>query len=169
MTGVDRGHGTVVVGLGNPVLGDDGAGLCVAEHLARLVAERPIDGVVVRTSRSAGLDLLALLAGFDEAVVVDALAVLHPEPGRVRRLGMDEVAGSARLVGGHDVSLAAAFRLAAALSIPMPAKVTVYGIEVADIATFSQELTRPVAAAAAALASELHDSLSRPAARTLPP
>jgi hydrogenase maturation protease len=151
---------TVVLGLGNPLLSDDSAGLAVAGELARLLAERPVAGVEVATSSRGGLELLDLLAGFDRAVIVDALITTEPCPGRVHRLEPGQIAGSARLVGSHDLGLAKALELGATLGIAMPASVTVLGVEAADVTTFAETPTPAVAAAVARLASELHESLS---------
>ncbi len=150
---------TVVLGLGNPLLTDDAAGLAVAAELERLLAERPVAGVEVTTSARGGFELIDLLTGFERAVIVDALTTNDPCPGRVHRLTPYEVAGSARLVGSHDVGLATALELAEALGIVMPATVTVFGVEAADVTTFAETPTPAVAAAIGRLARELHDSL----------
>jgi hydrogenase maturation protease len=150
---------TVVLGLGNPLLTDDAAGLAVAGELARLLVGRPIAGVEVATSTRGGFELIDLLTGFDRAVIVDALITTAPCPGRVHRLGPGQVAGSARLIGSHDIGLAGALDLARALGVTMPASVIVLGIEAADVTTFAETPTPAVAAAIGRLARELHDSL----------
>jgi len=151
---------TVVLGLGNPLLSDDAAGLAVADELERLLAERPIAGVEVARSSRGGFELIDLLAGFQRAVIVDALVTVDPCPGRVHRLEPAQVSGSARLVGSHEVGLATALELAEALGIVMPETVTVYGVEAADVTTFAETPTPAVAAAIVRLARELHESLA---------
>lgn len=151
---------TVVLGLGNPLLSDDAAGLAVADELERLLAERPIAGVVVARSSRGGFELIDLLAGFQRAVIVDALVTVDPCPGRVHRLAPAQVAGSARLVGSHEVGLATALELAEALGIVMPETVTVFGVEAADVTTFAEAPTPEVAEAVVRLARELHESLA---------
>ena len=150
----------VVLGLGNPLLSDDAAGLAVAAELTRLLAERPIAGVEVATSTRGGFELIDLLTGFERAVIVDALVTTDPCPGRVHRLEPGQVSGSARLVGSHDIGLAGALELARALGIAMPAIVTVLGVEAADVTTFAETPTPEVAEAVVRLARELHESLS---------
>ena len=152
---------TLVLGLGNPLLSDDAAGLAVAKEFERLLAERPIPGVEVVTSSRGGFELIDLLTGFERAVIVDALITDDPHPGRVHRLEPGQVAGSARLVGSHDIGLADALELAGELGIAMPATVTVLGVEAADLTTFAETLTPAVAEAVVRLAGELHESLAR--------
>ncbi|MBE3131971.1 MAG: hydrogenase maturation protease [Acidobacteria bacterium] len=152
---------TVVLGLGNPLLSDDAVGLRVAAALQRLLQESPVDGVRVLTSTRAGFELIDLLAGATHAIIVDCLAVPCPVPGAVRRLTLQDFAGSARLIGAHDISVAVAFDLAAALGIRMPETVEIFGVEGVDTQTVSEQLTPEVEAAVASLASELHAHLKQ--------
>ncbi len=165
--GNGRASGTVVLGLGNPVLSDDAVGLCVAVALRQLMESDPVDGVTVLTSTRAGFELIDLLAGTGTAIIVDCLDVPDAQPGRVRRLDLQHVAGAARLVGGHDLGVAAAFQLAAEMGISMPDSVEIYGVEAAETRCFSERLTPTVEAAAAKLARHLHARLKRNAARSV--
>jgi hydrogenase maturation protease len=151
--------GVVVLGLGNPLRGDDGAGLKVAEAVDARLREQPVPGVTVRTSTRAGLEVIDLLSGFGRAIVVDCLEVPDAVPGRVRRLALDGCPGSARLVGAHDVSLRDAFAFARATGYPMPDEVDVYGVEAAETLAITEGLSPAVAAAVEALAEQIHEEL----------
>jgi hydrogenase maturation protease len=155
---------TVILGLGNPVCGDDAAGLRVAEIVEDLLRERPIKGATVATSHRAGLEIIELLAGAERAVIVDCLAALDPVPGRVRRLTLQDCAGSARLVGVHDLSVADAFALARATGVPMPSDVAIYGIEAEHAERIEDRLSPSVAEAVGTLAREIYEQLRRPSA-----
>jgi len=147
---------TIVLGLGNPVLGDDAVGLRVAAALQQLMVDDPLEGVQVLTSTRAGFELVDLLAGATRAIIIDCLEVPDPTPGRVRRLDLKQVAGSARLVGAHDISVAVAFELAAALGIRMPRTVEIYGVEAASTREFEERMTPEVECAVVTLARDLH-------------
>jgi hydrogenase maturation protease len=151
---------TVVLGLGNPVLSDDAVGLKVAERLRELLVERPVPGVSVLCSTRGGLELLDLLSGYARAVIVDALTLPEPDPGRVHKLDLTTFAGMARLVGSHDISLSQAFQLAERFGIPMPGEVIILGIEAGEVHEFSEELTPPVARVVDPLARQIHSLLS---------
>ena len=114
---------------------------------------------MVRSFRG-GLELLDLVAGFDRAVLVDAIVCDEPVPGRVHELDAAGIAGSARLVGSHEVDLATALELGRRAGLAMPAEVRVIGIEAADVLSFRESLSPAVAAAAAKVARRLHDELS---------
>jgi hydrogenase maturation protease len=92
-------------------------------------------------------------------VVIDCLTLSEPVPGRVHHLTLDDVAGSARLVGAHDVSLADAFDLAGVAGVPMPGVIDIYAVEGADINRIEEGLSPSVALAVPILAREIHHLL----------
>ena len=149
----------MVLGLGNPLLCDDGVGLAVATALKTLLTTAPIPGVDVLASTRAGFELIDLLHGYRRAVIVDCLQSPTATPGRVRRLQLGDVAGSARLVGVHEISLDVAFGLAEHMDIPMPEQLHIFAIEAADVTTISETMTPDVEAAVTPLASEIYEML----------
>jgi len=145
-------------------LGDDAAGLRVAEALERRLRDEPIDGVAVRTSTRAGFDVIELLSGCTLALVVDCLEAAEPQPGLVRTLTLDACAGSPRLAGAHGVSLRDAVELSRAAGHPMPEEIEVYGIEGSGGFEITETLTPEVAEAVDRLAGRIHERLRRPPA-----
>jgi hydrogenase maturation protease len=152
----DLPNTVAVLGLGNPVLGDDAVGLHVAAEVARLDKEHPVAGLTVLTSTRAGFEVIDLLAGFTHALIVDALDLPEPSPGRIRRLTLADVSGSARLVGAHEMSVGDALALARTLGIAMPESVEIFAVEAAATRTLTEEMTPAVAAAVQPLARALH-------------
>lgn len=150
---------TVVLGLGNALLRDDGVGLAVAREVQRLLRASPIPGVDVLVSARAGFELIDLLQGYAGAMIVDCLTHPHPTPGTVHGLRLDDVAGSTRLVDAHGLGIAQAFGFAERLGIPMPARLEIFGVEAADTLTFEEALTPAVQAAVGPLAREIHARL----------
>lgn len=149
----------VVLGLGNPVLGDDAAGLRVAEAVERLLADGPLPGVVVEQSTRAGFELIDLLHGCEHAVIVDALDEPAGRPGELRELAPDQLSGSARLIDAHGLSLTGALQLAQRMGVPMPASVMILGIVAGDSHTLGEGLTPGVERAIAPTAALVYDRL----------
>lgn len=150
---------TAVLGMGNPVAGDDRAGLAVAQAVAKLLAASPAPGVEVLESTRGGLELLELLSGYDRAIIIDCVAGSQPSPGRIHRLTLDQVVGSVRLINPHEMGIGEVFRLARELRIPMPANVEIVGVEGADLGTLTERMSPEVEAVVDKLAREIHAHL----------
>lgn len=142
---------TLVLGLGNTILSDDGAGI----YAVRALAER-LEGVAeCRESASAGLDLIELLNGYERAIIVDAIELEGEAPGTVFRLKPDDMRITARLASLHDVDLVTALALGRSLGFSMPDEVTVYAVQAGDARTLCEECTEAVAGALPALVDEI--------------
>jgi hydrogenase maturation protease len=166
---VPTGGRTVVLGLGNPVLSDDGVGLAVVAALRRMLTAAPIPGVDILASTRAGFELIDLLRDYGRAILVDCVTMPDPRPGTVRRLSLDDVAGSSRLVNVHELSVGVAFQLAERMGIRMPTQVEILAVEAADTLTIAESLTPAVQAAVDPLAREIYEDLKRHAPATEPP
>jgi hydrogenase maturation protease len=100
----DRPTRLLVLGLGNPLCGDDGLGVAAVAGLARRY--RPPPGALVLDGGTLGLSLLPFLQDAEEAILVDAVRDDAP-PGSLVRLAGAEVrpAVEARL-SVHQVGVA---------------------------------------------------------------
>lgn len=134
---------TLVLGLGNPILSDDSVGLRVAEELKdRLEGQE----VAVESTSLAGLDLLDLLAGYDWAIIVDAIKTEGGRLGQIYRFEPKAFRATMHAASPHDVNLATALELGKALGLPLP-QLDILAIEVADTESFGYECTPEVAEA----------------------
>lgn len=135
---------TLVLGLGNPVLTDDGVGFAVVEEVRKRL---PTADVTVSQASVGGLSLLELVVGYDRVVIVDAIRTAGGTPGEVHQLSPDEFRGSIRAASTHDVDLATALELGRQLGMEIPDEMVILAIEAADVESFGEELTPSVAAA----------------------
>jgi hydrogenase maturation protease len=138
----------LIVGLGNRLRADDGAGLAAAEIIT---ARRPELRVVSYEGEPLGL--VELWEGVDSAIVIDAVA--GDRPGRIwwlsepeRLLGHLPGAGSTHLLG-----LAETIELARALG-RAPRELTVIGIE-AERFDLGEGLSPPIRRAAERVAAAI--------------
>ncbi len=134
---------TLVLGLGNPLLGDDAIGLRVVARLRERLAGR-LD-VEVREEEAGGLRLMEAMTGYDRAVVVDA-AVTGGAPGTIRCVGPEELP-TQRTAIAHGIDLPRALELGRRLGLPMPASVRVVAVEAESVLEFRSDMTPAVAAA----------------------
>jgi hydrogenase maturation protease len=147
---------TLVVGLGNPLLGDDGVGWAVVDDLERRLAAGPPDQVALGTAAPelerlavGGLGLMERMVGHDRVVLVDATRSTDAVPGTVTcgRLGSGPPARPDHVDSSHDVPLSVALAAGRALGARLPAEVTVVGIEAWQVDVFGEDLSPAVAAA----------------------
>lgn len=140
-----------VVGLGNLILSDDGAGVHVVQHLVE--AFRFPDGVVVIDGGTSAIDLLDQLIEAEHLIFVDA-ARTGGVPGTVVELeGARLPAWFRQRMSPHQVGLA---DLLATLALMdhAPKSVTLIGIEPQSM-ELGTELTPAVHAAAAQAAAKV--------------
>ncbi len=133
---------TRVIGLGNTLLTDDGAGVHVARAVARRLARCPPDEAVdVIESEVAGFSLMEMMAGWQKVVLVDAVQFTGIPPGTVIRLDPQDLHTSLRIRSVHEIDLPTVMELGRKLGLDMPRQVTVFGIQAEDASTFGERLT----------------------------
>jgi hydrogenase maturation protease len=121
----------LVVGCGNPLAGDDGAGV----EIARRLRERGDAACRVRALPSAGVDVLEDLSSADVILFVDAVSSGLP-PGTLHLvpLGSPEVAHDAlRSLSSHGWGIHETLELARALGRELP-QLMLLGVEVGTVA-----------------------------------
>jgi hydrogenase maturation protease len=121
----------LILGLGNPLRGDDGVGVYVARQLLK---DRLPDEVEVADGGTQGLGLVTLLQGRKRAIVVDAVD-MGRLPGEFVRFALEEVRLLAKEEGRfsvHEAGLREALLLAQALDM-LPEEVVVFGVQPADV------------------------------------
>ncbi len=147
---------TLVVGLGNPLLADDGVGWRVAQALlARLVADPvlaadpPYADVEVDHLAVGGLALMERLVGYRRAVLVDAMVTGRHPPGTVRRFSIADIPDreATHLDSAHDASLATALAAGRSLGADLPTEIAIVAVEAVRVSEFGEELTPEVEAA----------------------
>jgi hydrogenase maturation protease len=126
----------LVLGLGNPLLGDDGAGLLLLSELQREALDLDLDwggGVEFLDGGTQGLMLLGRVAGRSALLILDAVA-LGAAPGTVHvlrdaeALGLDSHHSRTAHEGNAGELLAAALLLG-----ECPERFFVVGIEPANV------------------------------------
>jgi len=132
---------TLILGLGNPILSDDGIGLCVARALEGRLNQPEI--TVMETSM-AGLSLLDLLVNFDRAIIIDAIQTRDGKVGQIYRLEPEAFDATRHTTTFHDVNFATALELGKRLGLALPQQIVIFGIEVEDVTTFSERCTPEV-------------------------
>jgi hydrogenase maturation protease len=138
--GREEKHGTIVLGIGNPILKDDSVGLKVARCIKRAAPE-----VEVVETAEAGLSLLDWAPGHDRLIVIDSIKAGPGEAaGEVYKLDFATLSPAMDFTSFHGVDIVTAFELGKRLGYHMPGRVSVYAITVKDNMTFTEECSEEV-------------------------
>jgi hydrogenase maturation protease len=135
------GISTVVIGVGNEFRSDDGVGPAVAAEIGR----RGLPGTRVVLSDGEPASLLEAWDGADLAVVVDAVRVDPPTPGRIHRSDAGPWLHGGNAATSHGLGVPEALLLGRALD-RLPGRLVVFAVEAASL-DLGAGMSPPVAAA----------------------
>ena len=132
---------TLIIGLGNTIITDDGAGIKVVQRLRRRVHDPNVDMVELSIG---GLELLDLIVGYDRLILVDTIRTLNGTPGSILKLGLDDLDSTSHLSSPHDIGFKEAMAIGKRLGLDVPKQVFIYAIEPQNITTFGEQCTPKV-------------------------
>ena len=152
---------TIIIGLGNPILTDDGVGVKVAYALQEelqvrrtprfdetmVYADKPglsetgvrrtFNGQIDITEASVGgLRLMEMMVGYDKVIIIDALTTGSDPPGTLRRLtlpDLEAISPTQHSASAHDTSLVTALAMGKRMGLHLPAEVVIFGVSVENI------------------------------------
>ncbi len=137
---------TLVLGIGNPILSDDGAGIFACRMLKDAISGScEFEDVDVEEGSVGGLILLDHILGYDSVIIIDAIKTENGKVGDIYKLGMDDFVNTLHTSSPHDVNFATAIEIGKK-SMPesMPEQIVIYGIEVDRVDVFSENVTPEV-------------------------
>lgn len=154
---------TLIIGLGNPILGDDGVGWRVAEQVSACLAkldpgeqsEIQAKDLLVSPSQVevtclsvGGLRLMEHMLGFERVILIDALNT-GGTPGAVYCFPLAELPNRAlgHLSSSHDTTLQNALSVGRTLGVSLPDQIAIVGIEAEFVYDFNEALSPLIARA----------------------
>jgi hydrogenase maturation protease len=141
---------SVVVGIGNPYLQDDRAGVAVVERLEQ--ENLPCRTEVVYT---VGFEVLDRIRGAQRAIIVDA-CMLGNQPGTILEVGVDDICTSHGLVNSHAITLGTILKTGyVCFPEEMPADIRILLIEAKEIKAFTQQMSPEVEKAVAVVVERI--------------
>jgi len=134
---------TLVLGIGNPILGDDGVGFRIAQELAKEIKDENID---VKDTSVDGLNLLELIVGYDRVILIDAIMTGNGEVGEIYQFRLEDIGEPAQsIISVHHLSLLTMIKLGRELfPKKMPEEVAVLGVGIQEVAKVTEEMTGKV-------------------------
>jgi hydrogenase maturation protease len=147
---------TLVLGMGNPILCDDGVGLRLTAEL-RACSAACSDLVTISDCTVGGLNLLDVVAGFDRLIVLDSIKTAGGKPGSWYYFRGSSLQETMNLSNVHDANFATTLELGRRMGMKLPADddIHVFAVEVADNLSFAESLTPELEEALPEVADEI--------------
>ncbi|MDO9578076.1 MAG: hydrogenase maturation protease [Candidatus Cloacimonadales bacterium] len=133
---------TLVLGLGNTILSDDGVGIHIAFEI-----EKKCKNIDVLEASAAGFRVIDEIIGYEKLILIDSIKTGKAEPGELHRFTFAEFSRTMHHSSPHDISLFEAFDIMKKEKADLPTDIKVYAVEVTDTSTFSESCTDEVAKA----------------------
>lgn len=118
--------GTMILGLGNPILGDDGIGCSVAEFIGDSLDTD--SGVTVLSASISPIRLVDEISGHHRLIIIDSITTGQAEPGELLEIEFRK--RSSFPISAHHFSIEQLQDIGTSLGLSMPGYVKVYGIEI---------------------------------------
>jgi hydrogenase maturation protease len=143
---------TLVIGLGNPILGDDGVGWRVAQEVESRLAERnskSVSQIEFKYLSLGGLSLMEHMVGHKNVLVVDSIVTGQNPMGTIYSLPLSRLPNfsSGHTTAAHDTSLQTALEVGKTIELELPEDVWVVAVEAKNVYEFSEELSPPIKSA----------------------
>lgn len=143
---------TLVLGLGNPILSDDGVGVHAAVAVQRALP--PHACVAVEEACVGGLALMESMVGYDRVILIDAFIRGEGPAGTIQRLDLDELrqlSPTQHQASAHDTTLVTALETGRRIGLSLPEQITIFAVAVDNVTDFSSRMTPAVARALPAI------------------
>ncbi len=135
---------TLILGLGNPILGDDAIGWMVAQK----VYER-VKGAVVflELASVGGIYILDILSGYNRVLIVDAAKTGKNKIGTLFQVEIRKEDIKPSFCMMHQIDIFQVLDMGMKLKLDMPEVISLYGIEVKNCQNYSEQISSCVKAA----------------------
>ena len=154
---------TIVVGLGNPILTDDGVGVLVAREVKKRLGQ--IFGLEINVTEACvgGLRLMEMLVGYDKAIIIDAIRSNNGKsPGTITRMTIDDlrdISPTQHSSCPHDTSLITAIDFGKTIGVHLPENISIYAVEALNLLEFSEIPTPEVEQAIPAVVDAVFEEI----------
>ena len=129
---------TLVLGIGNDILTDDGIGPKIVNDLKTL--ERSPE-LIFETTTLGGLEILEIIKDYKKVIIIDAIRTIDGKPGEIFFFTPDDFKETLHLSNLHDINFLTALELGEKLGIPMPEEIHIIAIEIVEDQVFGTSFT----------------------------
>ena len=142
----------MLLGIGNPIMGDDGVGIHVVRMLKQKLGRR--NELEFKELSVGGLKMVEAMLGHENVIIVDSYASTALEQGRIREFTPDQIKETLNIASSpHDTNFATALELYKKIQPDeIPKTIRIFTIDINPTLTFSEKMSPPIQEAASKLA-----------------
>ena len=133
---------TLVLGIGNEILTDDGIGPKLCDFLKEKYKSRSIQFEKLNVG---GLEVLEFIQGYDTVVFIDAIKTVNGQIGGVYLYTPNDFKETLHLSNLHDTNFITALELGKSLGFNIPKNMHIIAIEIKEDMIFSEYFTEELA------------------------
>ena len=146
---------TLILGLGNTILTDDGVGIKIAKKI-----KEKCKNVDIFEASAAGFRIIDEIIGYDKLILIDSIKTGKAEPGNIHKFTFEEFKKTLHHAQPHDISLFEAFEIIKQHGDKLPSEIEIYAVEVSDTSTLSETCTIDVEDAIPRISQKIIDEQS---------
>ena len=129
---------TLVLGIGNDILTDDGIGPKLVNELKSRTTFTGIDFLNVFIG---GLEIIELIRGYEKVIFIDAIITKDGLPGTVYHFKPEDFKETLHLSNLHDANFLTALDLGRKMEMNVPEDIHIIAIEIIEDRVFSEHLS----------------------------
>lgn len=129
---------TLILGLGNEILSDDGIGPRLVNDLSDIFGIIDTDYIA---AGSGGFEIMELISGYKKVMIIDSIHTTSGKPGDVYLLKTSDFKKTSNLSGIHDVNFLASLELGKVLGYTMPDEIHIIAVEILEDMEFGERFT----------------------------
>jgi hydrogenase maturation protease len=149
----------LLLGLGNPIMGDDGVGIVVVRMLKQKIHARP--DLEFKELSVGGIRLIEEMLGYETVFIIDSVASKETS-GQIHEFSPEQFKESQYESSPHTTNFVTALGLYKKLEPSrVPGSIRIFTIDIDSHFTFSENLSPPVQTAAVKLTEQIAREVER--------
>jgi len=131
----------LILGLGNELLCDDAIGIRLVTEFEELYKSA---GTHFLTSSNGGLEIIELISGYEQVIIIDAIKTQNGVPGSIYHFSPADFKNTLHVSSFHDISFLTALKFGDYMNIKIPKDIHIIAIEIVEDLLFSNEFSKPI-------------------------
>jgi hydrogenase maturation protease len=139
---MEEKYATLILGLGNDILTDDGIGPKLVQKLEKDLIQA---NVVLKTAAVGGLEIIEQIKDYRKVIIIDGIKTTNGVPGTVYHMNTGNYKETLHLSNFHDLTFLTALELAEQMEISLPEQIEILAIEIIEDLVFSNKFSQAIA------------------------